>query len=69
MQKNEEKMIEEQMEILNFIIEKLFQIRDGLLDDSSRTRAAYHLGYLLHFVQTEFNILKHEKFCEEEIDD
>lgn len=34
-------------EYLLFIQSKLFEIRDGMLGDSSRTTAAYNLGLLV----------------------
>lgn len=38
------------VEYLEYIQRQLICIRDGILDDSSRTRAAYHLGVLLSSV-------------------
>lgn len=41
----EEKIMEK--EYLIDILESLFLVRDGLLDDLSKTHAAYHLGMLI----------------------
>jgi len=47
-------------EILDEIMHELCAIRDGLLGDSRRDSAAFHLGILTQFIKTELDKIERE---------
>ncbi len=46
---------------LKYILSELYKIRDGILEDSSRTIAAYHLGILLCYVDLKLQDIEEKK--------
>lgn len=57
-------MTDEKREFLEYILDALREIRDGMLGDSTRTHAAYNLGVLLCCV--EFNLAQEDEEEEEQ---
>ena len=49
---------------LEYIFEQLIEIRNGLLDDSSRTHAAFNLGMLMCSVEIHLHDMNEEEVKE-----